>query len=214
MSRPKVIFFDAVGTLFGVRGTVGESYGNFARRFGVDADDRLLNRSFFESFAASPPAAFPHADESEISGLEFAWWEAIATDTFKRAGVFHQFDDFSLFFAELYHYFATADPWFVYPDVRPTLERLQGLSIPLGILSNFDSRLYSVLQALDLADFFTSVTVSTEVGAAKPDLLIFATGLEKHQCSAAEAWHVGDSEKEDYQAATAAGLRGFWLKRD
>lgn len=118
------------------------------------------------------------------------------------------------FFTELYQHFATADPWFIYPDVLPTLKRWHQLGIELGVLSNFDSRLYSVLQALDLAQFFTSVTISTEVGAAKPDPQIFAVGLNKHNCPAQLAWHIGDSLKEDYQGAKAAGLRAVWLKRD
>lgn len=214
MSQPSVIFFDAVGTLFGVRGTVGAAYGNLARRFGVEVDDRLLNQAFLDSFAATEQAAFPGVMPTEIPRLEFQWWEAIASDTFKRAGVFHQFADFSAFFEQLYDYFASADPWFVYPDVRPTLESLHSQGIPLGVLSNFDSRLYSVLEALDLAQFFDSVTISTVVGAAKPNPPIFAAGLEKYGCAASDAWHIGDSYRDDYQGAIAAGLRGIWLRRN
>jgi putative hydrolase of the HAD superfamily len=81
------------------------------------------------------------------------------------------------------------------------------------VLSNFDSRLYLVLQALDLAQFFTSVTISWEVGAAKPDPQIFAAGLDKHDCPAEAAWHIGDSLKEDYQGAKTAGLRAILIER-
>ncbi|WP_254721968.1 HAD-IA family hydrolase [Kovacikia minuta] len=80
-------------------------------------------------------------------------------------------------------------------------------------MSNFDSRLYSVLQSLELANFFSSVTISSEAGAAKPDPQIFAIALQKHQCPPELAWHIGDSYEEDYQAARAAGLRGVWVKR-
>ncbi len=213
MSKPSLIFFDAAGTLFGVQGSVGEAYGNFARRFGVEVDDRLLNQAFFDSFAATEQAAFPGVLQRDIPRLEFQWWEAIATVTFKRAGVFHQFADFSVFFEQLYDYFATAEPWFLYPDVRPTLESLHSEGIQLGVLSNFDSRLYSVLEALNLAQFFDSVTISTAVGAAKPNPPIFAAGLEKHGCLPSQAWHIGDSYHDDYQGAIAAGLRGIWLQR-
>ncbi|NJN49298.1 MAG: HAD hydrolase-like protein, partial [Alkalinema sp. RL_2_19] len=37
--------------------------------------------------------------------------------------------------------------------------------------------------------------------------------LQKHHCSANQAWHIGDSLEEDYRAATAAGLNGIWLQR-
>jgi putative hydrolase of the HAD superfamily len=214
MQRPKVIFFDAVGTLFGVKGSVGEVYGNMAQRFGVEVSDDALNQSFFQSFKAAPPPIFPGVEPQKISNYEFEWWHVITLRTFQEVGVLNQFSDFSAFFTELYQHFATADPWFIYPDVLPTLKRWHQLGIELGVLSNFDSRLYSVLQALDLAQFFTSVTISTEVGAAKPDPQIFAVGLNKHNCPAQLAWHIGDSLKEDYQGAKAAGLRAVWLKRD
>jgi putative hydrolase of the HAD superfamily len=212
--RPKVIFLDAAGTLFGVRGSVGEVYGRLASRFGVEVSAEALNRAFFESFKASVPACFPGVEPVEIPQREFQWWRTVARSTFERAGVLNQFSNFDSFFAELYAHFATAEPWFVYPDVRPALQRWHQQGIELGVLSNFDSRLRPVLRALDLADFFTSVTVSTEVGAAKPDAQIFAAALQKHDCSAEAALHIGDSYKEDWEGATRAGLRGIWLNRD
>jgi len=213
MQRPKVIFLDAVGTLFGVKGSVGKVYSEIAQRFGVEVSAELLNQEFSQSFQAMSPPVFPGAEPQEIAEREFDWWRVVALHTFQQVGVLHQFADFSAFFAELYTHFATAEPWFVYPDVRPALESWRQLGIELGVLSNFDSRLYSVLQALELAEFFTSVTISTEVGAAKPDSQIFAVGLQKHNCLADAACHIGDSLKEDYQGAKAAGLFAVWLKR-
>jgi len=214
MQQPKVIFLDAVGTLFGVKGSVGEVYGQIAQRFGVEVSDELLNQAFFQSFQAVPPPVFPGAELQEIPECEFEWWRVVALRTFQQVGVLDQFTDFSAFFAELYTHFATAEPWFVYPEIRPTLEQWQQRGIELGVLSNFDSRLYSVLQALELAEFFTSVTISTEVGAAKPDPQIFAVGLHKHNCPPEAALHIGDSLKEDYEGAKAAGLSAIWLKRN
>ncbi len=210
---PNVVFLDAVGTLFGVKGSVGEIYAEVAQRFGVVVPATTLNRSFFQSFRAAGMPAFGDTDRAEIPAREFEWWLAIATNTFQRAGVLEQFPDFAEFFAALYAHFATAAPWIVYPDVLPALKRLQQFGIPLGILSNFDSRLYAVLEALALADFFESVTISTEVGAAKPDPRVFAIALQKHNCLPSGAWHIGDSFEEDYQAAKAVGMRGIWLRR-
>ena len=58
-----------------------------------------------------------------------------------------------------------------------------------------------------------SVTLQSLSGVAKPEAEIFAIALEKHGISPEEAWHIGDSETEDFQAATEAGIRGFWLQR-
>lgn len=213
MQRPKVIFLDAVGTLFGVKGSVGKVYADQAKQFGVQVSSDALEQAFIKSFPAAPPPIFPGVELPEIPKYEFEWWQRISRRTFERVGVLNQFADFSAFFYTLYTYFATAEPWFVYPDVRPFLEKWQQRGIELGVLSNFDSRLYSVLDALDLRQFFTSITISTQVGAAKPQPLIFATALDKYKCPAKLAWHIGDSFKEDYQGAKAAGLRAILLQR-
>lgn len=212
--RPQVIFLDAVGTLFGVKGSVGEVYRQVALRFGVEAEAAVLDKAFFQSFKAAPtPMAFPGVAIADIPRQEYEWWEALAHRTFQAAGLFEQFPNFSEFFATLYAHFATADPWFVYPDVYRALHYWQSQGIPLGVLSNFDTRLHPVLRAIGLTDFFTSVTLSTEVGAAKPSPLVFRAALEKHGCLPDQAWHIGDSFKEDYEGAKAVGLRAIWLNR-
>ncbi|MBW4472392.1 MAG: HAD-IA family hydrolase [Stenomitos rutilans HA7619-LM2] len=210
---PQVIFLDAVGTLFGVKGSVGAVYADVAQQFGVEVSAAALNRSFFQSFQAAGRPAFSVTEPAALRAQELEWWLTIATTTFKQAGVWQQFSDFDEFFTALYAHFATAAPWVMYPDVKPALERWQRMGVTLGILSNFDSRIYSVLKALALEPFFASVTISTEAGAAKPDPKIFAIALQKHRCKAIAAWHIGDSFEEDYQAAKAVGIRGIWLRR-
>lgn len=213
MKRPKVIFLDAVGTLIGVRGSVGEVYCDIARVYGVHADPQVVNAAFYESFKASNTMTFPGVDPEEIEEREFGWWWAIAAQTFQQAGGLDQFDNFAGFFASLYAHFATAEPWFVYSDVRWALEHWQSQGIELGILSNFDSRLHRLLPELKLDSFFSSVTLSSQVGAAKPDPKIFEVALAKHNCAPEDAWHVGDSFRQDYEGARSAGLRGIWLRR-
>lgn len=213
MDKPKVIFLDAVGTLFGVRGSVGEVYSAIARQMGVDVSSDVLNAAFFQSFKASNPLAFEGVDPVQIPQLEFQWWRAIAQATFAQAGVLHQFLDFTTFFAQLYEHFATANPWYIYPDVIPALTHWQKQGIELGIISNFDTRIYAVLEHLQLKDFFSSITISSVSGTAKPNGQIFLLALQKHNCTAQQAWHIGDSLKEDYQGAKVAGIRAFLLQR-
>jgi len=210
----KVIFLDAAGTLFDVRGSVGEVYAQAARNFGVEVESEQLHTAFIQSFASATPMAFPGIEAAKIPELEFKWWQAISAKTFQTAGVFNHFSDFPSFFAQLYAHFATAEPWFVYPDVLPALNKWQQQGIELAVVSNFDSRLYPVLKALNLAEYFTSITISTEVGAAKPDSQIFTAALEKHNCIPENVWHVGDSLKADYWGAKGAGLKAIWLNRE
>lgn len=212
-SPPRVIFFDAVGTLFGVRDSVGAAYCHIAQQFGVTTAPEPVNCAFLDSFRDATSMAFPEVAPQDIPQHEYDWWRAIAVKTFKQVGVFDQFQDFSAFFEALYAYFATAQPWFVYGDVVESLQRWQHQGIELGVLSNFDSRLYPVLEALDLATWFKTVTISTAVGAAKPDAKIFAIALQKHGCPPEAAWHVGDSRSMDYEGAKAAGLHPILIQR-
>ena len=208
--RPKVVFFDAVGTLFGVTDSVGIQYATIAKRHGVIAVADDLNQSFYKAFKRSGSPAFPGAAATDIPGLEYEWWKEITRASFEGG---EMFTDFDVFFADLFSYFASREPWVVYPETIQTLDFFRESGIPIGIISNFDSRLHSVLRSLSLDHYFQSVTISTEVGAAKPNGKIFKIALAKHDCQACQAWHVGDSLKEDYEAAIAMGLRGIWVDR-
>lgn len=214
IQQPQVIFLDAVGTLFNVEGSVGEVYSQLTSQFGVEADPHTLNKAFFQAFTTATPMAFPNATTEQIPQLEYQWWETLAVETFKIAGLYQQFADFSQFFAQLYDHFATAQPWFVYPDVLPVLEKWHNQGIELGVVSNFDSRLYPVLEVLNLTPFFQSVTISTTVGAAKPNPEIFYTALQKHNSSPQAVLHIGDSVSADYHGAKQAGIQAIIIDRE
>ncbi len=211
---PKVIYLDAFGTLFGVKGSVGEIYSHLARQVGVKANAQAVNRAFYQSFAAAERMAFPGAEASAIPALEYRWWQAVVSETFERVGALEKFADFDQFYGDLYGYFETSAPWQVYSDTLPALTRWQSMGIELGVISNFDSRLHKVLDVLGLSAYFQTVTLSTEVGAAKPAAEIFQIALAKHNCAANQAWHIGDSEAEDYAGAKTVGIRAILIARN
>jgi putative hydrolase of the HAD superfamily len=213
MNPPKVIFLDAVGTLFGIRGSVGQIYRDVARDFGVETEAIEVDRAFIASFRAAPKFAFPNVSVAGISSLEYQWWEDVVSKTFTKVGAIDRFSDFSQFFGQIYAYFATDRPWYIYDDVLPALKKWQKQNIQLGIISNFDTRLDRVLESLELKDYFQTVTISSIAGAAKPEAQIFTTALAKHDCAPTEAWHIGDSFEEDYRGAIDCGIEGFWLNR-
>ncbi len=216
MRSPQVIYLDAVGTIFGVRGSVGEQYAKVAVDFGIHLDQQAINYAFYQSFQAAPRIAFPNLPQAEIPIAEYEWWRSLAEQTFSKTGDFAKFANFDKFFKQLYAYFATAEPWIIYEDVCLALDAWKKQGITLGVLSNFDSRIYKVITDLELKSYFDSITISTEVGAAKPDIQIFEAALTKHQLDRSPdlAWHIGDSFSEDYEGATASGITAFWLNRD
>lgn len=212
---PKVIFLDAVGTLFGVKGSVGEVYSSIARNWGVEVTADDLDRAFIKSFKASTPPIFPEINQQSLAlkDAEYQWWCAIAKKTFAEVKVIDRFVDFEKFFAQLYEHFATAQPWYIYNDVLPALINWQEKEVELGIISNFDTRLDRVLESLNLKQFFRSITISSVAGAAKPDSHIFMQALAMNNYDPDRAWHIGDSLTEDYYGARRVGIKSFWLDR-
>ena len=59
LSKVEVIFFDAAGTLFHVKGSVGEVYLRYAADYGVSTSPEMVtrvNHAFKEAFRQSPPS--------------------------------------------------------------------------------------------------------------------------------------------------------------
>jgi len=211
-NKPEVIFFDAAGTLFEVRGSVGEIYSRIASQYGCGADAEQLQQNFARWFRLQPPMAFPAGtDEDKLREMEKGWWSNLVRAVFADCGAFPHFEEF---FDDVFERFRQPELWRVFDDVIPTLTELKHTGIRLGVISNFDSRLDDVLRGCELAQFFDSVHISTRNGAAKPDPLIFDTALVHHRIEASQAWHVGDSLREDFEGAQAAGLQAILLDRN
>ncbi len=211
MVKPEVIFFDAAGTLIEVRGSVGEIYNRVAREFGFEAEPSALQQNFARAFRLQPPMAFPVGiPEPTLRELEKDWWRNLVKAVFADLRSFPRFDEF---FDELFERFRRREFWRVYDDVEPTLAELKQRGLKLGVISNFDSRLYGVLRACKLSRFFDSVHISTQAGAAKPDPAIFQAALNHHGVEPKQAWHVGDGLREDVEGALAAGLKAFLIDR-
>ncbi len=118
--------------------------------------------------------------------------------------------------SELYHRFATAEAWEVYPEVPGVLARLRRDGLKLGVISNWDQRLPGVLGHLGLADFFDTIVSSSRAGAEKPDARIFHLALAEMSelgVEPATALHVGDGRLEDVEGAVAAGMLALHLTR-
>jgi putative hydrolase of the HAD superfamily len=210
MAAPRVIFFDAADTLFHVKGSVGEVYCNLARKYGVTSDRDTIQQAFAKAFDAAPPPVFATQDPQEIKACERLWWFDVVHHVFYRAGMFEGFDEY---FEEVFAYFSRPDAWELYEDTVSTLSVLGAREIEVGIVSNFDSRLYEILIGLGIDRFFESVTISSFAGAAKPSPKIFQRALQKHGVTAEEALHVGNSLRDDVRGAAAAGLEGVLLDR-
>jgi putative hydrolase of the HAD superfamily len=205
--RIRGVLFDATGTLFDTRESIGTVYARHAAPHGVDLPSWRLDDAFARVLAAAPPRVFPDCEASEITHLEQQWWRNVVRSSFRAADSTLEFDDFSSFFSELYAYYETAEAWALRPGTRHVLSELKRRGFRTGVVSNFDQRLPIILQALDIDEFLDLVMTPAQCRAEKPDGRIFEAALQALKLPAAVVIYVGDDPEKDRAAAVRAGMQ-------
>lgn len=208
--RIKAVTFDAAGTLMGVAEPVGESYARIAHSVGARLSAEDLDAGFREVFPQMPPMAFAPMDEASRLRCERGWWRTLVQRVVAHAGGVGAFDEY---FESLFAYYAGGSAWRAYPDAHGALSAARARGLTVAVVSNFDSRLPPILQALGFADLVNAVVYSTACGCAKPDAGIFQHALERLAVPAQHALHVGDNLDADYRGALAAGMTAVHLDR-
>ena len=93
-------------------------------------------------------------------------------------------------------------------DAAGLFDELAGRGLVLGLASNYDSRLRSVLAGRpELERLRGCVVISSEVGARKPGAAFFTRLADLAGCQPREIVLVGDDLGNDYRGAGAAGMR-------
>lgn len=105
--------------------------------------------------------------------------------------------------------------WFgeddLYPDVRPTLQRLREAGVWVGVAGNQTARAGGILRGLDLpADL---IATSDDWGVEKPSVAFFERVVREAPGEAGEILYVGDRLDNDIRPAAAAGLRTALIRR-
>lgn len=205
----KAIFFDAAGTLFHLPKGVGYHYALVGKRVGLELDSDALDRAFADVWKEMPAR--------ETTGLprendDKDWWRLLVDHVIDRVAPATAELDRDSFFEVAYGHFAEAGVWELFPEVVEVLEALRP-RFRLAVVSNFDGRLRMILEQFGISKFFSHVLVSSELGADKPDPLIFRRALEITGFAPNEALHAGDDPVGDWAGARAAGLAVFELRR-
>jgi putative hydrolase of the HAD superfamily len=207
----KAIFFDAADTLFRVKGGVGSVYSKIARKYGVDSTVHEIEKAFYKAFKSASPMAFPGVvDLKEIKVLEKKWWYGVVKGVFSEIGMFEKFDDY---FDELFETFRCR-AWELFPETEDVLESLKENGFIIGVISNFDSRIYDVCVDLGIMGYFDSFVISSEMGFAKPFPEIFSLALKRNKVHPTEVIHIGDSLQLDFYAARALGINSVLIDRE
>jgi 2-haloalkanoic acid dehalogenase type II len=97
----------------------------------------------------------------------------------------------------------------LFAEVRPTLERL-ARRYPLASLSNGNAD----VRLIELDDVFSFSLNAIEVGAAKPEPLMFELACHRLGARPGQVIHVGDDPEHDVRGAANAGMRTVWVNRN
>lgn len=206
---PKAIFFDAAGTLIRLTKSVGQHYALIADRQGLVLDPAALDKAFAQVWTEMPirPATSePRQDDDKN------WWRDLVERLLDRIAARVTALDRDTFFEAAYGHFAEPGVWELYPEVDEVLEALAP-RFKLAVISNFDGRLRMILEHLAISKHFRHVFLSSELGADKPDPLIYQRALRVSGLAPDEVLHVGDDPERDWAAASVAGLDVFRLER-
>lgn len=205
----KVIFFDAAGTLLHLSNGVGYHYALVGKKIGLTLPVRELDRAFSTAWRTTPsrPAISEPRDDDDK-----AWWRDLVDRVLADVAPHIQELDRDNFFEIAYEHFAEAGVWELHEEVQEVLEALHP-RWPLAVVSNFDGRLRMILDQLGISKYFRAVYLSSELGADKPDPLIYRRAVELSGFAAEHVLHVGDDPERDWRAAAAVGLHVFELER-
>ena len=203
------VFFDATDTLLRLQGSVAALYAEVAQRHGASLPVEKVCTAFSNALKAVSQDVSPDYSADTVADRERDYWLQIVKATFDPLA---RFDDFSIFFDELFEAFRHRAAWELLPHAPETLELLANQDITLGIISDMDSRLFPVLEAFDIKHYFAGIYLSFPTGYQKPDRRFFEVACRNLRADPAQAVHVGDSWSKDVVGPRDAGLHAVWLQ--
>lgn len=206
----RAVFFDVGNTLLypypSVSHVVLEILRADGHEFDLEAVESLmpLVDEFYEDRYRTDDTFW--TDEDETSAV----WVGMYSLLCRRLGLH---TDAERLARRVYDEFGDAARWRAYDDVESAFERLAARGITIGIISNWDRRLESLLDGLGLSKYLSTVVSSAAVGLHKPDPRIFELACMRSGVAPGDAAHVGDHHYADVLGARAAGMAAVLIDR-
>lgn len=200
------VFFDAGGTLFRPHPSPGEIYRRVGIKHGSRANAQDLETAFRNIWAERDRGG--HRGGKADSKAEKSFWKDVVRDVFARCG---PVTDFEAFFDEVYHEFGSPASWKMYGGALDVLAELKRQGKRIGIVSNWDERLFHLCNGMEIDRHVDFILASTVVGTSKPGARIFEEALSRAGVDAHRSVHVGDSLEDDVLGAHRVGIQPIWL---
>lgn len=199
----RAVFFDAVGTVLFPDPGASLVYAEVASRHGIALEassvSPLLWRQFRMEDDLDRERNWTTSEERERTR-----WRNVVSAALPGSS-----DEL---FEELFHHFARPTAWRVPDEAAETIAALHASGYVVGMGSNYDSRLRTVVDGSpELLPLRNRLVISSLVGIRKPGRAFFEAVVSTAGCRADEVLFVGDDTENDYHGAIAAGLRAVLL---
>jgi len=208
---PRAIFFDVGDTLLrpqrpyrellakiGLANSIDlpqEAFANLAAHIETRVVERTRRRL---------PFTFPAAESQRF------WFE-----TYRGFFIDHltpsEADRLALDFLDL---LSSPDGHEVFEDTIATLICLSERGYQLGVISNWESWLPTLLESVGIDAFFEHVVISGVCGLEKPDIHIFDLALAESGFRPDDIVYIGDRPAHDVEPALEVGIRPILLDRN
>lgn len=198
--KVKVVFFDAGDTLLCPQPSFPGLAAAVLRERGHDVEEddvREASKGLGEHFKRVEGKALTAAPEGNR-----AFWIGVYADILVRLGIADEGAP-----GALVDRFSDPASYELYPEALPVLTGLREADIRLGVISNFEPWLRTLLERLGVTELFDVVAISGELGWEKPDERIFRWAVEQTGVRPDECVHVGDQPYFDAEPALALGIR-------
>lgn len=114
--------------------------------------------------------------------------------------------------SKFYDYMSkTKKTWRLKKDADFLLKKLYERGYKLGLLSNFDRSLNSILQSQGVRNYFAAVQVSSEIGIEKPDIRFYERFLEENSVHIPTSIYLGDNLRLDITPMSKLGVNCILL---
>jgi putative hydrolase of the HAD superfamily len=196
----RAVVFDAVGTVIQPQPPAPVVYAEAGRRFGSSRVAAEIRQRFLAAFEREEKIDYANGLRTS-EGRELERWRCIVTE------VLDDVADKEGCFREVFEHFSRPEAWRCAPGTAATIENLARHGYALGMASNYDRRLRSVVAGLDALRPLQHLIISSEVGWRKPAPQFFLALCQAFNLPAQTILYVGDDPTNDYEGARAAGLR-------
>ncbi len=191
------VFLDLTGTITDMK---SEDYAflkmceAIGKRFGIDMEPGEIMRYILEY--RKPYMENRHVEYFPIRNLIVKAVEKIAPRRLCASDVFWIIDAYAEFHAK---YVKLAH------GSREALEKIRDISEHMGLITDADTPYTrKVLEGLDMAHYFDSVTTAEDAGVGKPNPKIFQMALKNSRGRVKV--YIGDSERRDIEGAKNVGM--------